>query len=88
MLHRLILHCGLEGAEERGYFGVGGEDLEDGLVVLVEEGEDVGHVGVFPEPVGWFHLTGHLSVGKHTPGQLPAPSVALHNILRIELTPG
>ena len=87
MLHRFVLHCGLEGAEERGYFGVGGEDLEDGLVVLIEEGKDVWHIGVFPEPVGRLHLTGHLGVGIHAPGQRRAPRVALHTLLCIELSP-
>ena len=54
LLHCLVLQRRLERTEQRRNFVVGLQNLEDGLVALIEEREDMRHIGVFSEPVRRF----------------------------------
>jgi len=52
LLHRLVLKGRLERTKQRCNLRVGHQDLEDGLIALVEERQDVRHVAVLAQPVG------------------------------------
>ena len=55
LLECLVLQGGLERTQQRQYLRVGLQYVENGLVVLVQERQDMRHVGVPAQPVGGLH---------------------------------
>ena len=82
LLHRLVLQCRLKRAKQRCYLIVCFQYLKDGLITLIKERKNVGHVRVFAKPICRFHLVPMLI--KHLAGRFQPFGQRFFNLLRYQ----